>query len=231
MLDSHQTKPSDITTQAPNALINDVQDHDKFWSDFGAGVKAGAEQSMHDGQGHLIRDGATGLMGLAAGHYGDIYGRFGSKMPLIIGTAVVATAVSRYFDDKELHQKSSNSDYDFGKGIGRLVTDVATAAGIGYIAGKTVWRVEGADHANYLVSKASDARYVPAHRSSYGPKQYSFGAHYDHTGLTLKEKTNDLTEFLRGRGEMSKFPDLMARMKELHNPKLEGRSWTTKLWS
>ncbi len=224
MLDSHQTKPPDIIPTAPSALNNDV--HDKFWSDLGSGIVAGAQQSMHDGKGHLIRDGATTMVGLAAGHYGDVYAAFGSKMPLILGTAVLATAVSRYFDDKEAG--SGNSDFDFGKGLGRFATDVVAATGIGYFAGKQVWRMEGADQAEYLVSKASDARYVPAHRSTYGPKQYSFGSHYDHTGLTLKEKTNDLQDFLRGRGEMSKFPDLMARMKDLHNPKLEGRSWTTK---
>jgi len=79
-----------------------------------------------------------------------------------------------------------------------------------------------------LLDSQNNRTYVPAHRSTYGPKQYSFASHYDHTGLTLTEKTRDLREFLSGRGEMSKFPDLMTRMKELHNPALEGRSWTTK---
>ncbi len=226
MLDSPQAKPSDKTELATNPLINNVQDHDPFWSDFGAGIKAGVEQSMHDGKGHLIRDGATTMVGMAAGHWGDVYSAFGSKMPLLIGTAVLATAISRRFEDKE--PRSGNSDFDFGKGIGRLATDLVAATGIGYLAGKQVWRMEGADHADYLVKQTSDWRYVPAHRSTYGPKQYSFRAHYDHTGLTLDEKTKNLTEFLSGRGEMSKFPKLMDRMSELHNPKLEGRSWTTK---
>ncbi|MBS1953766.1 MAG: hypothetical protein JST89_06270 [Cyanobacteria bacterium SZAS-4] len=229
MLDSQHTKPSDITAPPPNALINDVQDQDKFWSDFGAGIKAGAEQSLHDGKGHLIRDGATAVVGIAAGHWGDVYATFGSKMPLIVGTALLATAISRHLEDRQ--PGSGNSDFDFGKGIGRLVTDMAAATGIGYLAGKTVWRMEGADHAEYLVTKNSDWRYVPAHSRSYGPKQYSFRAHYDHTGLTLDQKTEALTEFLTGRGQMSKFPKLMDRMAELHNPKLEGRSWTTKSWS
>lgn len=229
MLDSHHTGTSETTLAAQNALIHDVQDHDTFWSDFGSGIKAGAAQSMEDGKGHLMRDGATTVVGLAAGHWGDVYSSFGSKMPLLIGTAILATAISRRFDEKQV--SSGNTDFDFGRSIGRLATDVATAVGIGYLTGKQVWRMEGADHAEYLVSRSSDARYVPAHRATYGPKQYSFRAHYDHTGLTLGEKTKDLKEFLADRGEMSKFPNLMARMKELHDPRLEGRSWTTKRWS
>ncbi len=79
--------------------------------------------SMHDGKGHLIRDGATTAVGLAAGQFGDVYAAFGSKMPLLIGTAILATAISRSFDDK--HTVGGNSDYEFGRGLGRFATDVA----------------------------------------------------------------------------------------------------------
>lgn len=183
---------------------------------------AGMQASLSDWKGHLFRDSAGALAGFSIGKFGDVYTPFAKKVPWILASAVAITAISRAFDgsDKEQH----SSEYN----LARFGTDALATATAGLIAGRVAWGKEGASHLEYMISRDARVRYVPAHKSIYGPKVYSFGSHNEYTGLTLREKTKDLKGFLADRHESFKFADAYERMKAAHNPKLEGHVWTRR---
>lgn len=203
-----------------SGLINRL--HDEVPLDKSDGALAGMQASLSDWKGHLARDSAGALAGFSIGKFGDVYSPFAKKVPWILASAVAITAISRAFEgaDKEQHSNEYN--------LARFGTDTLATATAGLIAGRVAWGKEGGNHLEYLINRDARFRYVPAHKSIYGPKVYSFGSHYEHTGLTLREKTKDLKGFLADRHESFKFADAYDRMKAAHNPKLEGHVWTSR---
>ena len=214
-LDSHA-----VHKLESSGLINRLQDetHHEPKSETLAGVQA----SLSDWKGHLVRDSAGAAAGFTIGKFGDVYAPFARKVPWIVGSAVAINLVY----DAVAGEKGENHSKDFN--LGKFGTDVLSTATAGLITGRLAWGKEGAQHLDYLALRDGSSRYVPAHKSVYGPKIYSFGAHTEYTGLTMGQKTRDVREFLKDRRQLDQLPSALERMKAAHNPNLEGRIWTSK---
>lgn len=202
-----------------SGLINRLQDetHHGKKSETLSGVQA----SLSDWKGHLVRDSAGAAAGFTIGKFGDVYAPFARKVPWILGSAVAINLVY----DAVAGEKSENHSNDFT--LAKFGTDVLSTATAGLITGRLAWGKEGAQYLDYLALRDGSAKYVPAHKSVYGPKIYSFGAHTEYTGLTVGQKTRDVRELLKGRGQLDQLSSALERMKAAHNPNLEGRIWTS----
>ncbi|MBX3134674.1 hypothetical protein KF707_00465 [Candidatus Obscuribacterales bacterium] len=146
------------------------------------------QASLSDWKGHLVRDSAGAAAGFTIGKFGDVYAPFARKVPWIVGSAVAINLVY----DAVAGEKGESHSKDFN--LGKFGTDVLSTATAGLITGRLAWGKEGAQHLDYLALRDGSSRYVPAHKSVYGPKIYSFGAHTEYTGLTMFQKTSLMRE-------------------------------------